>query len=290
MNTAYTAFRAIREQVHCTDDAIRLACEWEVLAPKLGNVHPNARFKDCDHQDFLRAAKQIASILGREDSSLRLGERILLAVKATREVTSANVNLGIILLIAPLAMAKRQADIDEILKTLTPADGQHVFEAIRLASPGGMKRADVPTEQDVQAAHAQPIDLIEAMKHAASSDRIALQYATSFRDFFESVVPVVLESVDRPVDCAEGIVDAQLKLMSLQPDSLISRKCGATAAETVRQLAIECMRADSPQARQQFDAWLRADGNRRNPGTTADLIAASLYWLLRPAPAQANVI
>ena len=26
-----------------------------------------------------------------------------------------------------------------------------------------------------------------------------------------------------------------------------------------------------------FDAWLRADGHRRNPGTTADLIAATLF-------------
>ncbi|MFN5467079.1 MAG: hypothetical protein ACK5AM_03065 [Pirellulaceae bacterium] len=29
-----------------------------------------------------------------------------------------------------------------------------------------------------------------------------------------------------------------------------------------------------------FDQWLRADGNRRNPGTTADLIAAALMVAL----------
>ena len=26
-----------------------------------------------------------------------------------------------------------------------------------------------------------------------------------------------------------------------------------------------------------FDRWLRADGHRRNPGTTADLVAATLF-------------
>ena len=30
-----------------------------------------------------------------------------------------------------------------------------------------------------------------------------------------------------------------------------------------------------------FDAFLREDGNRRNPGTTADLIAAILFTALR---------
>ena len=30
-----------------------------------------------------------------------------------------------------------------------------------------------------------------------------------------------------------------------------------------------------------FDFWLRSDGHRRNPGTTADLVAAGLFVLLR---------
>ena len=30
-----------------------------------------------------------------------------------------------------------------------------------------------------------------------------------------------------------------------------------------------------------FDFWLRADGHRRNPGTTADLVAAALFAGLR---------
>ena len=31
----------------------------------------------------------------------------------------------------------------------------------------------------------------------------------------------------------------------------------------------------------EFDHWLRADGHRRNPGTTADLVAACLFVALR---------
>jgi triphosphoribosyl-dephospho-CoA synthase len=29
-----------------------------------------------------------------------------------------------------------------------------------------------------------------------------------------------------------------------------------------------------------FDFWLRSDGHRRNPGTTADLITAGLFVIL----------
>ena len=31
----------------------------------------------------------------------------------------------------------------------------------------------------------------------------------------------------------------------------------------------------------ELDAWLRADGHQRNPGTTADLVAATLFADLR---------
>ena len=37
-----------------------------------------------------------------------------------------------------------------------------------------------------------------------------------------------------------------------------------------------------------FDFWLRADGHRRNPGTTADLIAAGLFVLLREGRLELN--
>jgi triphosphoribosyl-dephospho-CoA synthase len=39
--------------------------------------------------------------------------------------------------------------------------------------------------------------------------------------------------------------------------------------------------AEGREAFADFDAWLRADGNQRNPGATADLVAASLFAALR---------
>jgi triphosphoribosyl-dephospho-CoA synthase len=39
--------------------------------------------------------------------------------------------------------------------------------------------------------------------------------------------------------------------------------------------------ADYQAAAAELDFWLRSDGHRRNPGTTADLVATGLFVLLR---------
>ena len=274
-------FAQVQRLVQIRVDAVRVACELEVSAPKLGNVHPKAEFSDCDHIAFIEAAAQVAPVLGSRDPSLTLGDRVLEAVKRTRLVTEANVNLGIILLIAPLAMADDPQGVASVIHALSPADGSKVFEAIRLASPGGMKREEVPSNQDVLAAQDAPIDLVNAMSQAAHRDRIALQYASGFDDFFNQVLPVVDAHLILDLPAHDAIVNAQLHLMSREVDSLILRKCGPEIAEEARARAAACIANDSVEQRQQFDAWLRADGNRRNPGTTADLLAASLYWLMR---------
>ncbi len=274
-------FAELKQSVHDRATAVRLACEWEVKAPKLGNVHLGARFDDCDASDFLRAASQVAPILGSDDVSLTLGNRVLRCVQATRQVTKANVNLGIVLLIAPLAMATEEAAVSDLLNALTPEDGRQVYEAIRVTSPGGMHREGVKVLEDVRVEPSQSIDLIAAMKQAAHCDRIALQYASGFDDFFRNVVPIVRQEIEGPDEIETAIVDAQLKLLSVQVDSLIARKCGARVAGEAMLRARGCLQADSVAARVEFDTWLRADGNQRNPGTTADLIAAALFWLLK---------
>jgi triphosphoribosyl-dephospho-CoA synthase len=75
--------------------------------------------------------------------------------------------------------------------------------------------------------------------------------------------------------------------MSESPDSLIARKCGAEVARESAERAARSLAAGPPGSEVyaneliQLDAWLRADGHRRNPGTTADLIAAGLFAAFR---------
>ena len=76
-----------------------------------------------------------------------------------------------------------------------------------------------------------------------------------------------------------GICNAHLQLLSQQPDSLIVRKSGLVEGQAIQQLVSETNRNDLD-ARQELDQHLRRDGNRFNPGTTADLIAAALFVLI----------
>ena len=85
----------------------------------------------------------------------------------------------------------------------------------------------------------------------------------------------------------DAIVHVHLQLMREFPDSLIGRKCGAAVAQRSAKLAAVALDAGLPgseayhEALADLDFWLRSDGHRRNPGTTADLVAAGLFVLLR---------
>lgn len=283
-----SALAAMRSRVTDKSEAIRLACVWEAAAPKVGNVHPDAAFEDCDYQDFCRAAAAVAPSLADVDERFPdrtgLGRRVREAIEATRLVTSANVNLGIVLLIAPLATAVDRGDVARVLMGLTVEDGAEIYRAISMAKPGGIRDQTVDPERDVTRPVAGPIDLLAAMRSAKDRDRIALQYAENFDDFFECVVPVVARELTAGSDIGQAILRAQLRLLAEEPDSLIRRKCGPQVAEEVRRRAKACWDGGGELklvAVGLLDRWLRADGNRRNPGTTADLIAAAIYWCVR---------
>jgi len=275
--------------------AIELACVWEATAPKVGNVHPGAAFGDCCYQDFCDAAKRVAPILAGADrigdAIGPVGDRVLRAIHATGEVTPANVNLGIVLLIAPLATARDRGDIPRVLAAIDADQGAKVYQAIQLACPGGVKREEVAAKWDVTSRRAGPnaapsaaIDLVSAMRMARDRDRIALQYADDFLDFFENIVPLMASELAMKHPPGEAILRGQLRMLAQRPDTLIARKCGAEIADEAMRRAGECVDASgnfSAAAIEDYDRWLRAQGNRRNPGTTADLIAAAIYWLIR---------
>jgi triphosphoribosyl-dephospho-CoA synthase len=130
------------------------------------------------------------------------------------------------------------------------------------------------------------VTLLEAMRLAADRDAIARQYATGYADVFELALPTLREALrlGRPLEAA--IILAHLTLMAERPDTLIARKCGQVVAQESSRGAIGVLASGWPDTPgsvgeiRAFDAWLRADGHRRNPGATADLIAATLYAAL----------
>jgi triphosphoribosyl-dephospho-CoA synthase len=132
-----------------------------------------------------------------------------------------------------------------------------------------------------------PDDLLAAMGQAAERDLVARQYADGFREVLECSAPWLIEGRRRGWSNSTAIIHTHLRLMSEFPDSLIARKCGVAVARRSADMAAQVLAAGSPddetfwQAVGDLDFWLRSDGHRRNPGTTADLVTAGLFACLR---------
>tara|TARA_R110002111_G_scaffold168038_1_gene233859 strand:+ start:138645 stop:139550 length:906 start_codon:yes stop_codon:yes gene_type:complete len=259
---------------------IYLACLMEATARKPGNVHPGASFPDLTYPDFLKSAAVIAPLLAHTDSH-NIGSVIRQCISETQKVIPSNSNLGMVLLLAPLAAVPLEKTIEEgiqnILHDLTIQDAREVYEAIRIANPGGLgktKSEDVSVEPTGT--------LRQVMTLAADRDSVASEYANDFRITLGTAAPTLRELWKQCDNWEDAIIRLQLRLMSDFPDTLISRKRGFAEAELSAERARIALHAeDFATGLSQFDAWLRQDGNQRNPGTTADLIVAGLFVAMR---------
>jgi triphosphoribosyl-dephospho-CoA synthase len=188
-------------------------------------------------------------------------------------VAGANTNLGIALLLAPLARAAlRGVPVREVLDALTVEDAEAAYAAIRLAGAGGL---DEPVEHDVRAA--PTVTLRDAMAAAADRDSVAAEYATGFAVTFDLGLPELARALEAGLRPRAATVELFLRLLAEVPDTLIARKRGRPAAERVSAGAAQVLAGGEPAA---FDASLRRDGNALNPGTTADLVTAVLFVAL----------
>lgn len=267
------------------EQSIQAACLLEASAKKPGNVHPSASFEDLTYENFVESAVAIAPILANAPR-VGVGQTIFDAVEATRKQGIGNSNLGIVLLLTPLAAVPEETPLNvgvqKVLGSLTREDADWVYRAIRLAQPGGMgnvKAGDVRGEPSGT--------LLEMMRLAAGRDRIASEYASGYAITFSVGVPFLERFADFENRWEAAVIELQLRLMAMYPDTLIARKCGWKTAEESARKAHEVLEAGSLQEEafqqrlEEFDHWLRADGHKRNPGTTADLIAASLFAAFR---------
>nr|MBA3658892.1 triphosphoribosyl-dephospho-CoA synthase [Gemmatimonadales bacterium] len=188
--------------------AAQLACLLEASAPKPGNVSPGRHFHDTRYEDFLASAVAIAPALAAAGDT-PLGATILAAVERTARWTRANTNLGIVLLLAPLARAallpgdgRLHGRVAEVLDGTTVADAADAYTAIRLARPGGLGRA---AEEDVTGT--PTVTLRDAMAIAADRDAIAREYATGFALTFGTGAPALRAARQAGLDWSDATVE-----------------------------------------------------------------------------------
>jgi triphosphoribosyl-dephospho-CoA synthase len=266
-------------------ELVEVACLLEVSAPKPGNVSPGHDFDDMTCTDFIWSALAVRPAFER-CLEHTVGRVVREAIAATRARVRFNTNLGIVLLLAPLARAAAQAGgtlherTEHVLHGLDLQDTRDVFAAIRLAAPGHL--GDAPAE-DVRKEPALP--LREVMALAADRDAVAREYASNYDRTFETVVPALQTARRAGLDWPAAALEAHLTTLAQVPDTLIARKVGMEAAREASRRAAEVAGlpwGTNERARglQALDAYLRSRGHRLNPGTTADLVAAGLFVAL----------
>jgi len=264
----------------------QLACLLEVSAPKPGNVSPERHFHDTRYEDFLASAVAIGPALSAA-AQQPLGTTIRTAVEATRRWTKSNTNLGIVLLLAPLARAALREGgslrrrLGQVLSETTVADATQVYAAIRRVGPGGLGENGAEDVSDTPT-----VTLREAMALAADRDAVAREYVTDFALTFEVGVPAIRTSREEGLAWTEAAVEAYLTLLASTADTHIARKLGQAEAESVSRRAQEVQAAGGTRsaagrkALAALDAELRDPRNRRNPGTTADLTCAAIFVVI----------
>ena len=274
--------------------ALLRACRADVEAFKPGNVAIGAPAHRMTADDFLRSAEVVLAPLA--DAGLALGARIEAAVAATIAAVGCNTNLGIVLLLAPMAEAAIRAaaarqpplrwreHMSAVLAATTVADGAAVARAILLAHPAGLGGAP---EADVSGAGSAgggfSHTLYQAMALAAGRDQIARQYVSGFA--------TVLAMADRLRDILrqgatreDAVTAVFVRQLAAEPDTHICRKHGADSAGEVRHRVAELAdelpdppRWSVAEVRRMASLHRELLAQQVNPGTTADLIVAAVF-------------
>jgi len=272
-----------KSQTSDIQDAVMSSFITEVNSLKPGNVSPFSEGHGMTVDDFIKSAELTSPILC--DPALSVGERVLEGVRTTMSEVGCNTNLGMLMLFAPLVRAAElgvsslQSNLSVVLQDLDSKDAACIFAAISHASPGGLGESE---KYDVNKKLENGITLQMAMAEAKDRDLIAKQYVTDFIDIFTQGFICIEDFAVRWNSVQLAAVACYMGFMAEFPDSHIRRKFGQEVAEQIKINAAPITTAfrdeDSPEEATEmlmkFDRVLKQKGI--NPGTSADLTAASL--------------
>lgn len=258
----------------------------DVAAFKPGNISHDSPGHGMDAEMFVKSAHAAAPVMVSSDRAV--GERILEAVSATKRAVGCNTNLGIVMLCVPLVeamhrlgrrrgVAALRLELASVLAGMGDDDGAAIYQAIRVASPGGLGHSD---KYDVTGSDGRQIQA--AMHHARNRDRVAMQYCSAYHDVFTLGWPCMSSFHALWGDLAWALAACYIRFLCSLADSHISRSSGKVAAREVQGMACALWRQlspTSPPAGRELSPWHDLDDYCKrsglNPGTTADLSVAS---------------
>jgi len=279
--------------------------------PKPGNVHRTADLKETTFEHFIASSIAIGPVMldvakqgfraGKGEiktENIGVGRAIKSAIEnTTKWQRDGNTNLGIVLLLIPLAaaagmtlakegkieMKKLRANLSNVLKSTTPEDALNVYDAILIADPAGLEgvdELDVKNEASKNRIKKKRISLYEIMNISSKWDTISREWITDMEITFEFGYPLVKKLYERTGNMNTTTVQSFLEILSKYPDTFVQRIHGKEIAEKVSEKASAIIKKGGMLTStggaliRKFDEELRKKSI--NPGTTADLTASSL--------------
>jgi triphosphoribosyl-dephospho-CoA synthase len=266
--------------------AFEYACKLDVFSIKPGNVLIDYPAYGMTHKDFLQSSMACSDIVC--EHNMDIGKKILECVKASIDVVGCNTNLGIILLCVPIIEAIyldeehkfHQSNLKIVLDGINAKQTKSIYKAINTANAGGMGSKN---KFDLKNNKTPDFRLMEAMKFASEYDYIAAEYSI----YFDNIINNISKNwrkYFKYMNNAECATTATfLQQISVNPDSLIARKHDLNVAKQVSErfkgLAEEYCKLKNPNILNNqlllMDSELKIQG--LNPGTTADVVVASIF-------------
>jgi triphosphoribosyl-dephospho-CoA synthase len=292
---------------------LEMAILFEVSANKPGNVNFVVGFEGTRVEHFLASAVAAAPSfeeaarrgiacangkLGISDLGMgQLMKNCVADIDAWQK--GGNTLLGTVMLFIPLAVAagmtpqNGKGDFDPYtirknikvaVESTTAQDGVYLYDAIGIAKPSGLNGApDLDVNKDESKARLirENVSLFKVFQIAASYDDICYEWVNNFPITFDTAYPYLKDQLkQRCLNAA--IIHTFLKVLAFRPDTFISRKVGLEKTLEVSKEAAKVLElggVDTAKGKEYIlllDKRLRECGNNYNPGTTADITAATL--------------
>ena len=264
---------------------IKFVCDTEIKSLKPGNVHKYSEGHGMNLKDFLKSSLIISKCLTK--NNLDLGKKILISVNEIQNKIKKNTNLGIILMLSPIATIVQEEGViskEELLKKIKSLIKKQniknsipIFKAISLTSPGGLgfsKKYDVNEPPNT--------NLYKAMEFAKKKDLIARQYCNGFEDIYKIGIPAYKKFYNKWGKVDWALTGVYLTFLKKFNDSHIVRNKGNKIATSIKKEAKKYyffLKNNKSLTKIKkkllvFDKKLKSNGI--NPGTTADLTVATL--------------
>lgn len=251
-------------------------------SPKPGNVDRCHDFSDVGFHHFLVSAVSAYPVF--RDAAFgkgRVGSLILEGVKSWSNWNiGSNTHFGSLILMVPLAIAAGKPgplrnELNMILKNTTIEDSMDFYHAFNIA---GARVADVEEfslkdPESTKKLRQEERTLLDLMCLSRGHDLIAREWATSYERSFRLAARLEERVVAQGLN--EGVVRTFLEALAEMPDSLVQAKFGERKAREISFRAGQALEDKTLDAARRLDQELLAKDI--NPGSTADLIAASLF-------------